>query len=688
MGVRTQTPLLPEWAEKLLLLAILGLAFLLRMGWPTLSEFKRDEATVARLAQAIAYEGYLPATGVASSTGVKNFPLTLYLMALPLRLWSDPLAAVLFTGFLNGLAVLGCYLLGRSYFGQVVALLASYLFAVSSWAVLYGRKIWSQNLPLATILFFAFLFAALVRGRRWALVGAFIGLAVLIGLHLGGLAFIPILGLALLLYRKQVTRWPLLAGCFSFLCLVSPYLIHDALHGWENVRGFIRYTSGQGRLSSDALRYAFLMMGNEEVAGRMGGALHAEFLTSLPNLWWLNRPMEALLAAALVYGVLLAVRGPQERRRPVTLLLIWFFVPIALQSRPTAPVQPFYFNLLYPVQFLLIAHLVVDGLAYLAAWRPLRAAFMSLVLVLMLAWGAWQVLTIGRVLDFMAHHPTTGGYGIPLRYTREAALEARRLAGDAEILVLSRETDRATQETPAVFDTLLFGHPHRFADGRIALPLPEADTTVYLVGPIWEIAPDLEAVMARLEQMPCVQTGPAVRLPDGWSYRLFRRSHCPDREDALAGMVRFSEGLHFANGVSFLGYDVPRQAAPGEGLEVWLAWWVRAAPPPATSYHFFVHLVDETGHLLAQHDGVGLPTSFWRQGDLVLSHFAIPIPAEVSPGEYQVWSGMYTYPDIRNVSFLDVAGNPAGELALLGAVEIMHLPYALPPGCSCTSTNK
>ena len=666
---RIHTPVLSGRAEKLLLFSILGLAFLLRMGWPTLSEFKRDEATVTRLALAVAHEGYLPAAGVASSTGVDNLPLTLYLMALPLRLWPDPLVAVLFTGFLNGLAVLACYWLGRLYFGRAVALLASYLFAVSSWAVLYGRKIWCQNLPLATLVFFIFLFAALIRGRRRALVGAFISMAVLIGLHLEGLAFMPILGLSLLLYRRQVTRQPLLAGLALFVLLVSPYIIHDALHGWENLRAFIRYAGGESRFSLDALRYAFLMMGNEEVAGRMGGALYTEYLAGLPNLWWLNRPMEVLLALALLYGVFRAVRGPEERRRLSTLLLIWFAVPIALQSRPTAPVQPFYFNLLYPVQFLLIAILLVDAFSRLAAWgfpQPVRNALLILTVVYMLAWGSWQVATTGRVLAFMVWHPTTGGYGIPLRYTQEAALQARKLAGDAEILVLSRETSPTTQETPAVFDALLFGHPHRFADGRLALPVPDADEAVYLVGPVEGTSSELDAVVTRLEGMPCVQSAPSIELPDGWHYRLFRRG-CPDREDLLAGMTRFPEGIHFANGVSFLGYSMAREAVSGEELELWLAWWVRAAPPQATSYHFFAHLVDGEGRLFAQHDGVGFPTVFWKPGDLVLSRFVIPVPAS---GKYKVWNGMYTYPEVRNVSFLDVAGNPAGELVLLGEVEV------------------
>ena len=125
----------------LLLLAVLGLGLTLRFAQPTLVEFKRDEATIARVGQAIAYEGFRPAVGVDSSLGIDNLPLTPYLMALPLRLWSDPLSAVLFTILLNGLALPACYLLGKAMLGRRAALLATLLFAVSPWAVLYARKI-------------------------------------------------------------------------------------------------------------------------------------------------------------------------------------------------------------------------------------------------------------------------------------------------------------------------------------------------------------------------------------------------------------------------------------------------------------------------------------------------------------------------------------------------------------------
>ncbi|MEE8391028.1 MAG: hypothetical protein V3S14_09570, partial [Anaerolineae bacterium] len=264
-------------------LAILALALILRMGWPTLAAFKRDEATVVRRALSIAYEGDLPATGVRASMGAANLPLTLYLTAIPLRVWQDPVAAVLFIGLLNSLAVLACYSLGRAYFGRAVGLVASFLFAVNPWAVLYGRKIWCRTLPLVTLAFFAAIFATFVRKRPWALVAVFVGLAALVGIQLEGIAFIPLLFVVILLFRKQVALGPFLVGLFLFALFVSPYVIHDALRGWPSRQSFLDYAGGEARFSLDALQSAFILTGSYGIHG-MAGALYPDYLAGLPNL--------------------------------------------------------------------------------------------------------------------------------------------------------------------------------------------------------------------------------------------------------------------------------------------------------------------------------------------------------------------------------------------------------------------
>src|SRR5262245_65618904 len=103
--------------ELMLLAAILGLAALLRMGWPGLTEFKQDEARIYKMALDLAEFRAWPVRGIDYSVGLPSSPITIYLYALPLFLWHSPLAATLFMGLLNTLSVLVAYWMVRRYWG-------------------------------------------------------------------------------------------------------------------------------------------------------------------------------------------------------------------------------------------------------------------------------------------------------------------------------------------------------------------------------------------------------------------------------------------------------------------------------------------------------------------------------------------------------------------------------------------
>ncbi len=302
-----------------------------------------------------------------------------------------------------------------------------------------------------------------------------------------------------------------------------------------------------------------------------------------------------------------------------------------------------------------------------------RSALTLALLIL----GVWQVAVVGRVFWFMDRYPSTGGHGIPLKYTRAVALEARRLVDppvpavdETAFIVLSAGTSPTMHETPAVFEALLFDRPRWFADGRGALPIPDRTNVVYVIGPLAGEAAAFASTLGRLASWEQVKPAPTIELPDGVRYQLFHRQGS-DREDVLSNMTRFEEPFIFANGIEVLGYDVPTSLLPSEQeLEVWLAWQVRTPPPPDARYHLFVHLLAEDGALRSQHDNATFPTPQWQAGDLVLSRFPIPIPDGTVAGRYQVRAGLYIYPDVVNVSYLDAAGNPAGELLLLQEVMI------------------
>jgi len=638
----------------------MALAFVLRLERPTLTEFKRDEATVARMAQAIAYEGYLPVEGVDSSEGPANLPLTLYIMAVAVRIWQDPLAIVLLTAFINALAVLACYPVAQAYLGKRAALIATFLFAINPWAILYARKTWSHPWPLFTVTFIASLLATFVHRKPWALVGAFVSLAIQFGLQLEALALFPVM-IVLFIYYRDVAVKPLLAGGGLFAASIAPYFIHDAFHGWQNMRGFLAFAARRGSFSWDALRYPLMLTGSAGIEGQ-AGSYFLQFRQAVPDLWWLNTLMMGLLLLALVYALHQAFfADTQQRRRCFVILLIWFAAPIALQLRPASGTHLHYFVTLYPVQFLLIGAGADAAIKRLAGpvlrLRQYKITLPALiVLASLLVWGGWQGMVTHQLRTYMVNHPSTGGYGIPLRYTRAVAQSAKILANDAEIIVISESARPFITETPTVFEALLFGTPRRFTDGRAALPVPESTRTIYLVGPLYDASGGaLAPVIQRLSAWESVTPGPVTRLADGMTYRTFIREGV-NRDDVIAGMQPLAAGIPFANNAVFAAYEAPETATAGQPVEVWLAWWLRGLPPEGVDYHFTVQLLDENGGLRAQDDHVGFPADYWQTGDLVLSRFTIPVPANLEAGSYQLRAGMYSFPDIVNVAVVDPQG--------------------------------
>jgi hypothetical protein len=92
-------------------------------------------------------------------------------------------------------------------------------------------------------------------------------------------------------------------------------------------------------------------------------------------------------------------------------------------------------------------------------------------------------------------------------------------------------------------------------------------------------------------------------------------------------------------------------------------------------YWVFLHLVDEQGQIVAQHDrGPGIrakqPTTAWLPGEVVLDPVDLALPADIPPGHYTLRLGMYLPADGTRLLILDDAGEPAADFVEIGMVEI------------------
>ena len=652
------------------LLGILLLAAALRLGCLELTEFKFDEALVCNRAAEFVDSGRLPATGIGSSVGIANPPLAVILMALPVAVARDPILASGFVALLNVGAVLGCFWLGRRYFGNGVGLLAALLFAVSPWAVFYSRKVWAQDLlPPFTVLFFIALSATVVAKRPWALVGAFVALACLVQIHLSALAFIPLLFLVLLLFHKQVRIVPLAVGVGLALLLCSPYLLHDAAHGWGNLRGALSVAGGQAEIGPQAIRYALLNVGGEALHALAGESWRA-FLAGIVNLRGLDLAEQALFVGGVLFLIIWTFAfwwGKHEtsissRGRAFVLLLLWVLVPVLFFLRHSTPVYPHYLVILYPAPHLIIAVLVVEIAKWARGRGRIVATGLPLALaVLLIGIAVWQVYLTLAWYNFVDSHSTPGGHGAPLKYAVRTAATIRRLVdetGNPQVIILAQGDDPAYASTPAVFQFMLGGDlSPRFVDARQAMIFPDSELdTVYCLSPDADGTPAAEWLNRFAVALPAeaviVRGGPQT-------YRFYRLpAGAPQR---IASQIASGGApMVFANGVTLLGHQALGEASPGHTVRL-ILWWTVPQAPEDTDYHFFNHLVDGEGHRWGQRDGSGYPTRAWRAGDLLVSWFDVEIAADAPPGPFRVRTGMYTYPDVTGVPVVDTQGRPVSD---------------------------
>lgn len=123
-----------------------------------------------------------------------------------------------------------------------------------------------------------------------------------------------------------------------------------------------------------------------------------------------------------------------------------------------------------------------------------------------------------------------------------------------------------------------------------------------------------------------------------------------------------------------LGYFVDSPIfRPGDTVEVSLFWQARA--PMEKDYMVFVHIVDQEGALVAQHDGPPAggerPTSAWKYDEVVLDVHKIHLPSTLPAGNYEIRTGIY---DLQTMERLPVWGNDdticGSDFLRLGQLQI------------------
>ena len=619
------------------------------MGWPGMTEFKADEAQLMSLALDMVEGRGLALRGMVSSVGLPNTPVSVWLYAVPLLLWKHVYSATLFTGLLNTLAVLGCGWFVRRYLGNVAALAAMLMYAVSPWAIFYSRKIWAQNLLPPLVMLWA-ISAALtfVERRPRFIVLHLLSLAVVAQLHFSGLALLPATAILLFLFHHRVQwRLALLGGGIAALTAL-PYGYYLIAAGYRPGAVLQSLGGSEGGTDLSSVRYTSLLSLGREIHSLAGPDAFRDYLAAVPDISIAHWLWGALIVAGLLWLAGQAWHRRGEQTSEVGLLvLIWGLAPPLFFLRHGTPVHPHYFITIYPAPY------IAAGVAFAALVRHLRWA----------GWAALGASCAGQVwvwvalLAFVGTRATPGGFGTPLAMQLQAADAARSMVdqGAAQEVLVAGPGSLGEGDTFALANSVLLRSvPTRFVNVNQSAVFPVAPSAVLLSHSPGELAELYLAPAARLARVPLRAGEGALQvliLPGG---------------SAPAPQFEFEFPYLLANGVQLIGHDAP--VLRDDGMACWQTYW-RTGSPSEADYHFFNHLLDGQGSRVSQADAAAFPAQQWRPGDTVISRFVLPWPDDAE-GRLTMRTGMYTYPDIRNIPVLDLAGNPSAD-----AVEIvLHLP--------------
>lgn len=195
---------------------------------------------------------------IGPGTSIGNMylgPWYYYLIAPFLLFFNfSPVGPAIFIAFIGVLTILLIYFVTREWFGKSGALVASFLYAISPTIIIYSRSSWNPNImPFFALLSIYSIWQIWEKWNfKWFL-GLGIFLAMVLNSHYLGLLLIPVLSIfgfitIYELYKSGLNKYKeffgfAFGGLMIFLFLMSPLVIFDARHGWNNFGAMFEFFS-------------------------------------------------------------------------------------------------------------------------------------------------------------------------------------------------------------------------------------------------------------------------------------------------------------------------------------------------------------------------------------------------------------------------------------------------------------
>jgi hypothetical protein len=596
-----------------------------------LIRYTYDQSYPAYQALGLLDGGQWPLIGQPSSVFLDNPVLMVYLQAIPLALFRSPLAVQAFILFLNTSAIWFVYRVAADVLSERAGLLAAFLFAINPWVIYFSRTTWVQSLvPFFMAVIAWGLWPAFVNDR--ASPGRFlaggIALTLLTQTYVQAWGVLPQVVLLLLIFHRRIPRRPFLIALSVFLAATAFYAVGLATRAEVNAGKASNFLAGgwQG-LSSIGLRHAVRLVNGIDfrpafAPGDAAGSFWP--VVSMAAVVVLTM----ILVAGLVRAVASSIRGEQQRRLAVV-LLIWFAVPVLLTSVEGAfDVHPHYLLLTLPAGHVLAAW----GIESFLRSRAVTAVAGALLLAVGLIF-ARDLYRANRLVGEQLVMPGFDGWALETgaqlgNVIREWAISTpgpypRRIAADGDKEMLSGLSATLVQPVgDVVYPDFVLLSPQ-----EPLLYVFEGDSTI----PHW------------LE--PFVQSVGDAK-PFG-ATRFALAETAPEAVTELAARVANPVEWPSDAGLTLVGHSL--EPSPDGALELVTTWRVDGLHPDRGGWYVApnYHLVDEAGAIVANVGEHGQWAHRWELGDVYIERVTIPMPE--GGGPFSLGIGLFD--SVRGVAY-------------------------------------
>ena len=615
-----------------LVMSFMALAGYLRFTGLDNAGFNFDEGYALELATDILENDPFTARGLPSSVGILNSSAFLYLLTIPLLFNSDPLWVTGFVALINTFAVGACYGIARRWFGLGPAIIATSLYALNPWAVIFSRKIWAQN---GLSIFSVALLACLLlyqKGRRpWWGAFAIPVWAIGIQIHFSAAALLPVMAISLVtgINRRNVRQ--LIIGGLLFLISFTPMIFSETGESWNRLPTVL--SEGSFDMTSWSLMQE-LVMGDgdkaflgKEVASPIQRLINensvVRFLTVRIMLVW--------TAAAVLY----MFAFPIKRRRlddcswrRMVIGLASVSAPLLFMYHPGGQLHIYYLLTIWPASFIAVGILLNDltTLVRNLGSRGRLALFgcWAVLMIWLFVLASVQLIDHAKFLRLSRQNE-----GMTVGRVNSIAEAVRSIQDSGEVYMVNLSRDLST----ALRYALRQQHHVRGSVSRNsqAVVVNQQPTILILRSEDQPIAREIDSNMA----------GHMVRQFsfEGDTRRLLL--YQVDYEDALELCQQNQvSALTFGGQVTLAGTHLH----PTDGRDVVIVncWHVHQRPADLPDQlSVFNHLVDGGGNKVTQADGLGHVPTQWRDGDIILNYYLLPIPSDIADGEYHLLTGLY-----------------------------------------------